>query len=327
MKHYWMAVIVAGALTCGAAAQTGASGSASTNTSATAGKSGVNAGSNTNANAQVSGSSASANTGAQADASKKSSDKQSGNSYAGANAGSATNAAANAGGASLSNGTTLQAELTKTLDAKKTKAGDEVTAKVTQDVKSDGKVVVRKGSKLVGHITEAQARSKENAESKLGLVFDRAVLKDGSEVSFNAVVQALAAVQAAPISVGSDDTGMMGGSAGGNRPAPMGTGGSVVGETTNTLGSTVGTVGNTAGSVAGSAAGAANGTVNSGGLAANGALTSASHGVFGMKGVALSSATSGSANTQTSVISSTTQNVKLDSGTQMVLQVNRGSQQ
>ena len=69
----------------------------------------------------------------------------------------------------------LQAELSKSLDAKKAKPGDEVTAKLTQDVKADGKVVMHKGSRLVGHVTEAQAKSKENAESKLGIVFDKAV--------------------------------------------------------------------------------------------------------------------------------------------------------
>jgi len=58
-----------------------------------------------------------------------------------------------------------------------------------------------------------------------------------------------------------------------------------------------------------------------GGVAANGTLASNSRGVFGLKGLTLNSATSGSANAQGSIISSTTQNVKLDSGTQMLLQV------
>ena len=97
----------------------------------------------------------------------------------------------NGASGALSSGTTLQAELTKSIDAKKAKPGDEVTAKLTQDVKARGKVVLHKGTKLVGHVTEAQAKSKENSESKLGMAFDKAVLKGGEEMAFNGVIQAL----------------------------------------------------------------------------------------------------------------------------------------
>ena len=311
MRNYWIAVIVAGALTAGAAAQTSASGSASSNTSVSAGQTGVNAGANTNA--QTSGGSAGANVNGQAQTSQ-----QGGNSSANGGAASGTSASANGNGASLNNGTTLQAELTKSLDAKKAKPGDEVTAKATQDVKSNGQVVVRKGSKLIGHVTEAQARTKENAESKLGIVFDHAVLKDGSQVAFTGMVQALAAAQASPLSAGSDDSMAGGGSAGAPAPRAMGgTGavGGVVGGAASSVGSTVGGVTDAAGSVGSSAAGTVNGS-----------LSGASRGVVGLKGLTLNSAASGSTSTQASVISSTTQNVKLDSGTQMVLLVTGGAQ-
>src|ERR1700748_1188606 len=95
----------------------------------------------------------------------------------------ATPAAQNA----LSNGTQLQAELTRSVDAKKAKAGDEVTAKVTQDVKVNGSVVLQKGSKLEGHITEAQAKTKDG-ESKLGVLFNVAVSKSGQEIALNGVI-------------------------------------------------------------------------------------------------------------------------------------------
>ena len=52
---------------------------------------------------------------------------------------------------------------------------------------------------------------------------------------------------------------------------------------------------------------------------ANGALSSTSHGVVGLQGMALNAAAAG--NAQGSVISSADRNVKLDSGTQMVLQI------
>jgi hypothetical protein len=86
--------------------------------------------------------------------------------------------------------------------------------------------------------------------------------------------------------------------------------------------STLGAAGNTLGSVGGSAAGAVNGTVNgAAGAATGGTLNGVSHGVVGMKGLDLSSAVASSSSAQASVISSSTQNVRLDSGTQMLLQV------
>ena len=242
------------------------------------------------------------------------------------------NSAAGVNGASgaLSSGTTLQAELTKSIDAKKAKQGDEVTAKLTQDVKGSGQVVLHKGTKLVGHVTEAQAKSKESGESKLGIAFDKAVLKGGEEMAFTGVIQALAPPVQGSLSAATDTTGNVGSgmgsgsgggmgggrtSSGGASSAPMG--GGVV---NSTVGTATNTVNNTAGSVSNTANGAVNGSVNQAtGIAANGAINSATRGVVGMQGVALNSATAGSA--QGSVISSAGRNVKLDSGTQMILQV------
>jgi hypothetical protein len=236
----------------------------------------------------------------------------------------------NGASTALSSGTTLQAELTKPLDAKKAKQGDEVTAKLTQDVKADGKVVLHKGSKLVGHVTEAQAKTKENSESKLGVVFDKAVLKGGEEMSFNGVIQAMAAPVQGTLSASGDEAGnlgsgmgsgggtAMGGGRSGGGIAPLGGGG--VSPVNSTLGSATNTVNNTTGSVANSATGAVNGSVNQAtGVAANGTINSATRGVVGMQGVALNTAAAGSA--QGSVISSASRNVKLDAGTQMILQV------
>ena len=56
----------------------------------------------------------------------------------------------------------IPVQLTKTIDAKKAKPGDEVVAKVTMDLKTNsGEVVVPKDTKVVGHVTESQARSKD----------------------------------------------------------------------------------------------------------------------------------------------------------------------
>jgi hypothetical protein len=76
-------------------------------------------------------------------------------------------------------------------------------------------------------------------------------------------------------------------------------------------------VANTTGTVGGTVSGA---TRTAGGLTAQGNLTNASHGAIGLEGLTLNSVAA--SNTQGSVISSTTRNVRLDSGTQMLLQVN-----
>src|SRR5207245_1069468 len=58
-------------------------------------------------------------------------------------------------------GSVIPVQLTKTVDAKKAKTGDEVVAKVTQDLKTtSGEVIVPKDTKVVGHVTQAQARNK-----------------------------------------------------------------------------------------------------------------------------------------------------------------------
>src|SRR4051812_1205758 len=94
----------------------------------------------------------------------------------GAQGSAGMDAQANAGGASasLSSDTTIDAELTKTVDARKAKAGDQVAARVRNDVKQDGKVVLRRGTKLIGHVTQAQAKANGQANSQLGIIFDRA---------------------------------------------------------------------------------------------------------------------------------------------------------
>lgn len=91
-------------------------------------------------------------------------------------------------------GTPVLVELRKGINAKKAKVGDEVKAQVVQDVISHGKVVIRRGSKLVGHVTQVKPSTKGDLESHLGLVFDRALLKDGRELNLNSAgIQAMAA--------------------------------------------------------------------------------------------------------------------------------------
>jgi hypothetical protein len=93
--------------------------------------------------------------------------------------------------AGIENGAIMYLELSKTLDAKKVKAGDPVTAQLLADVVAHGKIVARRDSKLIGHVTEAQPYTKENPESRLGFVFDKVMLKGGPEVPVRSLLLAI----------------------------------------------------------------------------------------------------------------------------------------
>src|SRR6201998_1024611 len=93
-------------------------------------------------------------------------------------------------------GSVIPVQLTKTVDAKKAKTGDEVVAKVTQDMKTQtGEVLVPKDTKVIGHVTEAQARTKDEKQSELAIAFDHAILKDGQDVRLPMSIQAVIAPQ------------------------------------------------------------------------------------------------------------------------------------
>src|SRR6266436_3059140 len=230
--------------------------------------------------------------------------------------------------AALASGTAFNAALTSPIDSKKCKPGDPVNAHSTEAVKSEGKTVIPKGSKLVGHVTQASARARGESESSLGIVFDKAILKNGQEIPLNAGIQAIASAESTASAAG-PDMGTMGGT-GGSAAGSGSTGGrGALGGVTSTAGAAAGTVTNTAANVGGAAGGAVNSGANAGGsitgaskgaaggLNAAGQLTSNSQGVFGLNGLNLSTAASNA--TQGAVITSAGKNVHLDGGTRMLL--------
>jgi hypothetical protein len=91
-------------------------------------------------------------------------------------------------------GTIIVAELSNAVNAKKAKIGDRVECTVVTDLIYQGKVVVPRYAKVVGHITAAEPFTKEHHESRLGLTFDKIILKNKKELSFQgpAIVVALA---------------------------------------------------------------------------------------------------------------------------------------
>lgn len=235
---------------------------------------------------------------------------------------SASGQTANSANSAIPAGMTIPAVLAKSVDAKKAKQGDVVEAKTNSKLEGNGGMALPKGTKLIGHVTEAKAREKGESQSVLGIMFDKAVLKDGQEIPFHAIIQAASAVQQAA-SISSDDTMMSSRPSAGAAGASGEYGGSrggMVGEVGNTVGAAAGTVGSAAGNVgatAGSTVGAVGQTTASTGSRVGGSLGAAATGVSGIPGVAISPQLSNAANG--SVFVSDTRNVKLDSGTQLVL--------
>ena len=203
----------------------------------------------------------------------------------------------------LTAGSTIPVMLDKGVDARKNKVGDEVIAKTTEHVKSEGRVVIPKNSKIVGHVTEAKARTKEESDSALGIAFDHAVLKDGREIPLLLTIQAIAPDEASTSSA----LGMAPGTAGGTTGAapPLAVQGNAAGAMANPNAGTPGRIASPAAAP--------------GELSPTGGLTPSCHGVLGIDGLALMPETSNS--TQGSVIVSQRRNVHLDGRTQMMLRV------
>jgi hypothetical protein len=196
--------------------------------------------------------------------------------------------------------------LTKTIDAKKVKTGDEVVAKVNEDMKTNsGEVLVPKDTKVVGHVTEAQARSKEQKESVVGIAFDHAVMKSG-EVSLPMSIQAIVGAQSENPNA----------TAGNEQPYPGSTGGSGGAPTAGGSGRPSGMGGSTTPPPSGAGTPSDSPT----GTHATPQITSQTQGVIGMSHVTLSQ---GGTGTQASVVSSDKNNVKLESGTLLLLKVNQ----
>jgi len=232
-----------------------------------------------------------------------------------------------------SKGSYMLVELSKGLTAKKLKPGDKVKAEVAQDVVAHGKVIIPVETELIGHVTEVCPHDSAHQESRLGIVFDKILLKHFRDINFQAVVQAVEPPAPRPsrvdqpsqmlppsMMVGTRDTGTapIGGmsSAASRRgqastTAPSSTMSQA--STTTTYPSTITVKQSPSNHADGSSAQletTTGGTPMSLGMPL---------GVRGLKGLSLSTAPS--ASTPGPVIVSNTDNVKLESGTQILLHV------
>src|SRR5258707_12732029 len=92
--------------------------------------------------------------------------------------------------ASLASGTVINAELNSSIDSKKVKPGEQITAHTTEAVRSTGgRAILPKGTKLVGHVTPASARPNSQGGAGLAIQIYKAGLKDGEEDPLKAAIQ------------------------------------------------------------------------------------------------------------------------------------------
>jgi hypothetical protein len=206
-------------------------------------------------------------------------------------------------------GTTLTGVLSDTVDARKCKPGDPVKARTSEDVKAGGVVVIPRGAKLIGHVTEAQPAAKAGEQARLGLVFDRADLKDGRQIPLHTTFYALAAPEGASSDRDSSlDGGGFGGGFGGGSAAV----GNMVSAASSTPSDDAGALGprRTPHELKPSP-----GAI--GGLNSSGTLYASSRGVFGLEDISLEPNTVPSSGS--SVILANARSVHLASGTRMLL--------
>src|SRR5438067_9133866 len=139
MKNFLITAAISAALAIGAIAQTSTgaqtSNSTSTNTSVSTGQQGASVNSNTSSDANASTNPQGSSQGSAANSTST--------------AASTNDAGLGSANSSLASGTTILATLAKSVDAKKAKQGDEVTARAAQNVVSSGSVVIPRGSKLI----------------------------------------------------------------------------------------------------------------------------------------------------------------------------------
>lgn len=180
----------------------------------------------------------------------------------------------------ISSGTIVNAELMNTVDVRKSKVGDEVILRTTKSIKSGGDTVVAKGSTLVGRITEIQQRTKENAQSRISMLFEQIkgkTLDAPISVSILSMTSARAAAQVndtfadAGLTATSSTTAQSSGSGGGGLLSGVGnTAGGLVNSTVSTAGNVVGGATQTAGSAVGGVTQTAGNTVGTVGRTVNG---------------------------------------------------------
>jgi hypothetical protein len=101
----------------------------------------------------------------------------------------------------------IAVQLSRSIDSKRLKEGEEIDARTVVALRSGSGILIPSDSKVIGHVTEAKARSKGDPESSLGIVFDKIQVSGGKDFPINGVIQAVAPN---PKAISGPDTGAAG---------------------------------------------------------------------------------------------------------------------
>lgn len=125
----------------------------------------------------------------------------------------------------------VNGELVSKLDTKNAKNGDEVVIKTTEKTTIGSGVVLPKGSKITGHVTDVQAHDSNNPNSKVAIQFDHAEIKGGQTMPIKSVLQGLEpaagsdSAQSSPFNTGSAPSAPTGSPSGSAAPGSSASGG------------------------------------------------------------------------------------------------------
>jgi hypothetical protein len=92
--------------------------------------------------------------------------------------------------------------LANDIDSKKLKPGDQVEALLSGSITLPSGATAARNAKIVGHVTQATSRGKGEADSTLGIVFDKIVRAPGEETPIKGVIKAVAPNPTSEISSG-----------------------------------------------------------------------------------------------------------------------------
>jgi hypothetical protein len=169
----------------------------------------------------------------------------------------------------------ISVSLAKSIDSKKLKEGDEIPTKTLGTLRTSDGVTIPNGSMVIGHVTQATARSKGDTTAALGIAFDKIQVPGGKDMMIKGTLQA--------VGPNPNESGPETGAAGGNSLH----------------------AGN------GSTAAAGTGLGLQPGQGGGKMIDPHATGVVGIKNLQL----------ENSVLTSTGKEVKLDSGSQMVIKI------
>jgi hypothetical protein len=101
----------------------------------------------------------------------------------------ATQPDSGAGGKSMHGA--ISVSLAKSIDSKKLKEGDEIPTKTLGTLRTSDGVTIPNGSMVVGHVTQATARSKGDPTASLGIAFDKIQVPGGKDMMIKGTLQAV----------------------------------------------------------------------------------------------------------------------------------------